>query len=173
LRFHLALLVGIITFNVFYFWHFLFPSSLYGSYFWFFWFIQGFVTGLVVGALTKDMGKGILGGFVSVWIPWGIWSGLWTCLPAASGGALGAFFSENALRIRELIVNRKRTAIIVITVVLLLMMTLVASVMLITKISHERCDGLVRLLEDQYSYEVTEKPMQFREEFFSQSARLN
>ena len=167
MRFHIALLLGIIVFNVFNFLYFIFPFSLYSSYFCFLWFVQGFGTGLVVGSLTKDIVKGILGGLVSVWIgPWSVLSGLLTCLPAVSGGALGAFFSENASQIREFIVKRKRTTILLIAVVFLSLMTLVASVMLVIKISHERCDGLVRLLEDQYSYEVAEEPMEFREEAF-------
>lgn len=148
--------------------------------FWIFGFVPGFVAGLVVGALAKVLRRGIIGGLVSVFsgsivsgviarawmVDLGFLSGLWSCLPAAAGGALGALFSKNVSRIREFMVKRKRTIVVIIVVVCLALMTPIAGVMLIARISHERCDGLVRLLEDQYSFGVTEKPMQFREEVF-------
>lgn len=166
------------AFPIFYFWSF--PLWIV---------VVGFVPGLVVGALTKDLERGIVGGLISVFlgpmigtlllfsvrgalnfviggVGGGLWLSLWACLLAAAGGALGAFLSENASRIREFIVKRRRTTIVVIAVVWLVVMTPIAGVMLFAKISHERCDGLVWLLKDQYSYEVAEKLMQFREEFF-------
>ena len=187
MRFSIVLIAGIILISVFYLMPFAFPSYLWS--FPLYLLLVGFVPSLVVGALAKDLGRGIVGGLISVFLGPMIgtlllfsvtgalnfvigalgWSLLWSlsvCLLAAAGGALGALITKNAQRMREFMTKRKRTTIIVIAVVCLLLMTPVASVMLIVEISHLSCDGLVRLLEDQYSYEVAEEPMQFREEFF-------
>jgi len=187
LRFSVVLIAGIILVSVFYLMPFAFPS-----YFWSFplWpLLIGFVPGLVVGASAKDLGRGIVGGLISVFLGpmigtllffsvtgalnfvigglyHSFWLSSWACLLAAAGGALGALITKNAQRMHEFMTKRKRTTTIVIALVGLLLMTPVASVMLLAEMSHLSCDGLVRLLEDQYYYEVTEEPMQFREEAF-------
>jgi len=185
LRFGIVLIAGIIIISLFYFLQFMFPISP----FWFFGYAPGFIAGLFIGYLTKDMGKGILGGLISVFLGsmiggivvrlWygdvnfvntgltlGLGLGLVSFLPGVSCAALGALFSKNASRIREFIVKHKRPTIVVVSVICLLLIASIASVTLIATFSHERCDRLVRLLEDQYSYVVTEKPMNLREENF-------
>ena len=185
--------MGVILTSVFYFLQFVFPTFS----FWIFGFVPGFVPGLAVGALTKDLRRGIKRALLSVflgsivggviaylyhgalnstytnsWLVWGLLSGLWLCLPAAAGGSLGTLFSKKASLIRGFMVRRKRTVIITIAIVCLSLTVSVAGVMLFAKISHERCDGLVQLLKDQYFYKVTEKPMHFREEAFVNGIKL-
>jgi hypothetical protein len=158
--------------------------------FWFFGYAPGFIAGLFIGYLTKDMGKGILGGLISVFLGsmigggvvvrlWygdvnfvntgltlGLGLGLVSFLPGVSCAALGALFSKEASRIHGFMVKHKRPTIVAVSVICLLLIASIASVTLIATFSYERCDGLVRLLEDQYSYVVTEKPMHLREELF-------